>query len=102
MTTLYNPVLIESAEQAEALPIGTVAHHGQMAAVCTSEEPRPWVSGTLSWPHYVMVGWIALVPVTATIERMAAYAVMPDWDPERPEGQMATRYTTPWTPEEAK
>ena len=25
MTTLYKPVLIESAEQAEALPVGTVA-----------------------------------------------------------------------------
>ena len=25
MTTLYRPVLIESAEQAEALPVGTVA-----------------------------------------------------------------------------
>ena len=29
MTTLYRPILIESAEQAEALPVGTVASPGR-------------------------------------------------------------------------
>ena len=77
---IYVPRLIESAEQAEQLPIGTQR----------LQDGREGLA----------VGFTALVPVTATVERMAAYAVMPDWDPERPEGQMATRYTTPWTPEE--
>ena len=49
MTTLYKPVLIESAEQAEALPIGTIAARGSIAAVRVPEQTHdePWRSGVL-------------------------------------------------------
>ncbi|GLI30374.1 MULTISPECIES: hypothetical protein [Brachybacterium] len=79
MTTLYRPVLIESAEQAEALPVGTIALLGperpeafeNAAAVKvgpeeTSEGVPLWLvhsQGTADDAR--MVGWTALVPIEA-------------------------------------
>ena len=79
MTTLYKPVLIESAEQAEALPIGTVAidldSQGQprQASIrvscgwyCTGEvaaDGSPWLA-----PHDAMAGDYALAPIEAEEE----------------------------------
>ena len=79
MTTLYKPVLIESAEQAEALPIGTVTitpnEVGQVdqAAVrvrggwhstgVATEHGTPFL-----YPHPAVVGDTALVPIEAEEE----------------------------------
>lgn len=84
MTTLYRPVKITSAEQAEALPVGTVAHdrdHGTEPDLIpyVKVTPRFWVS---VWdvsddheldaygvcPNSHMVGDSALVPIEAEEE----------------------------------
>lgn len=81
--TLYRPVLIESAEQAEALPIGTVTitpnEVGQVdrAAVrvrggwhstgAANEHGTPFL-----YPHQAVVGDTALVPVEAEEETTGA------------------------------
>lgn len=106
MSTLYRPVLIESAEQAEALPEGTLAF--------APFEPDPelmdpeavgfrWANllvkyGDLweapgeggDWPmHELLVGWSALVPVEAE-EEGGERAIA--------EGEFISvaRYVTPW------
>ena len=95
MTTLYKPVLIESAEQAEALPVGTVAidldSQGQprQASIrvrcgwyCTGEveaDGSPWLA-----PHDVMAGDTALVPIEAEGEHVA------------PDAITYSRYVTAW------
>ena len=63
MTTLYKPVLIESVEQAEALPEATVAAH-------PDHWPREkfqsvWQECDGLWDNSAMVGWTALVPIEA-------------------------------------
>src|SRR5690625_2921513 len=108
MTTLYKPVLIESAEQAEALPVGTVAidldSQGQprQASIrvrcgwyCTGEAQRdgsPWLA-----PHGAMAGDDALVPIEAE-EGARAHPTRVE---ERPESashhpRQQPRYVTPW------
>ena len=49
MTTLYKPVLIETAEQAEALPEGTLARHAVGPAWTTPTRSARSV-GTCGWP----------------------------------------------------
>lgn len=63
MTVLYKPVLIESVEQAEALPDGTVVTHRKTW-------PREKVGHEFLPPDSIgpltpdqVVGWTALVPV---------------------------------------
>src|SRR5690606_30428244 len=78
MTTLYKPVLIESAEQAEALPEGTIATDGKRAAVQqrhTSHGGTPRVSWWITddqWdPYFIsekVVGWTALGSIEADEE----------------------------------
>lgn len=92
MTTLYKPVLIESAEQAEALSIGTVATRGAIAAVRVPEQThdKPWRSGVLGWAHVSAIGWTALVPIEAeeeTVERRKLCQKTPD---------VLRRYVTGW------
>src|SRR5690606_42025641 len=75
MTTLYKPVLIESAEPAEALPEGTIATDGKRAAVeqrHTSHRATPRVSWRVTddpWDPYFISekvdGSTALVPLPA-------------------------------------
>ena len=95
MTTLYRPVLIESVEQAEHLPVGTVAMHriGPGAAVRVGYG-LGWSMGgeEMSEHHSHMVGWTALVPIEA--EEEARHAIIRDSKPtgEQPE----TRLVTPW------
>ena len=97
MTTLYRPVLIETAEQAEALPIGTVATRGAIAAVRVPEQTHdePWRSGVLGWEHVSAIGWTALVPIEAEEDFQKAGGAsvydggMGAW-PDR------TRLVTPW------
>ena len=95
MTTLYKPVLIESAEQAEALPVGTVAidldSQGQprQASIrvrcgwyCTGEveaDGSPWLA-----PHDAMAGDYALAPIEAEEEHVA------------PDAITYSRYVTAW------
>lgn len=112
--TVLVPTLIETIEQAVSLPVGARI---KREPVDESDEGgvgyvQPFAQGirvlvvTQHGEEYVTAyqivheRWYHLVPVEATVERMAAYAVMPDWDPDRPEGRIATRLTTPWTPEE--
>ena len=92
MTTLYRPVLIESVEQAEHLPVGTVAMHriGPGAAVRVGYG-LGWSMGgeEMSEHHSHMVGWTALVPIEAekgtdTIQTGAEHFYT------------RTRYVTPW------
>ena len=94
MTTLYKPVLIESAEQAEALPEGTIMFLPAGPYVWTARDPggefldhygRPW--------HFENTQddepFTALVPIEAeegtdTIQTGAEHSYT------------RTRYVTPW------
>ena len=86
MTSLYKPVLIEYAEQAEALPEGTVLiredhfafqkHAGRFV----SADPHDFPTGA-AWE---VVGWTALVPVEAEEQHVA------------PDAITYTRYVTAW------
>ena len=122
MTTLYKPVLIESAEQAEALPIGTVSidfdSQGQpyQASIrvrggwyCTGEvaaDGSPWLAS-----HDVMAGDTALVPIEAEEEKRSVarhsgggqtnYNTEAAGNPGRMGEYIASlpvesRYVTPW------
>ena len=90
MTTLYKPVLIESAEQAEALPDGTIA--------TVEEGPAPYYKFDGRW-HWGAdggfaarspVGMTALVPIEAEEEHGAR------GDGEAEDFYLTRRYVTPW------
>ena len=66
MTTLYRPVLIESAAQAEALPDGTMAQHPEMWS--REKYEGRWHDGTAVRSAGEMTGWTALVPIEAEEE----------------------------------
>lgn len=74
MTILYRPVLIESAEQAEALPIGTVAidkpDTAPPSGACIKGSDGGWyeTGGPTPWEGEQMVGDTALVPIEAEEE----------------------------------
>ena len=92
MTTLYRPVLIESAEQAASLPQGTIAHRvlefestwetitqpevamkiGLNAWHSTAVDDDAW-----DWLDRHLVGWTALVPIEAEEETVLVYADEP-------------------------
>ena len=71
MTVIYVPRLIESAEQAEALPVGTYAKSEETAGTGTWYAPprvnigRGMWSGDDLYRCSDMVGWTALVPIEA-------------------------------------
>lgn len=90
MTTLYKPVLIESAEQAEALDDGTVLiredhfafqkHAGRFVSADPHDLPVAH-----AWE---VIGWTALVPIEARENRIKDYFFdRPGW---------MSRYVTPW------
>ena len=92
MTTLFKPVLIESAEQAEALPVGTVVKRARGSGIPEvaikyddDVDGESWL-GTLDryWSDHMMVGWTALVPVEAVEEHVA------------PDAITYSRYVTAW------
>ena len=96
MTTLYKPVLIETAEQAEALPEGTVAFqswgHGTTARTLTDGR---WITPSgAALPHSEVAGMQALVSIAAEEERRPAHW-MDAYYPVAPK-RMQTRYVTPW------
>lgn len=92
---LYREVLIESAEQAEALPIGTVAVLGPhedspMSFLRSDGNAPPWYASTDGDSHTSngeMVGCIALVPIEAEEETL--------WSGSR-HLYTQTRLVTPW------
>lgn len=125
MTTLYRAVLIESSEQAEALPDETMAYlirdDGAMDALAfrlagTDGDPRTWqmMNRFSIRTHDAMVGWTVLVPVEVKETRdegtgwivptafgpklMGAYLGSPDDTPAKRYTQ--TIWRTPWTPTE--
>lgn len=97
--TVYVPRLIESAEQAEALPTGTLARHSEGAGMDHAHKIAAmpglmgshWVSSMGVESNAAMVGWTALVPIEAeeeTLERRRFSQAVPD---------VLHRFTTPWT-----
>ena len=78
MTTIYAPRLIESAEQAEALPVGTVATFRGVCCgfeVAIRDQDGEWWDApggiTQKGPAYTdqtITGWTALVPIEAEVE----------------------------------
>lgn len=104
MTTIYVPRLIESAEQAEALPLFTIATIEDSPATGYPEVARKIVNGWRNRdlvdgriPHADMVGWTALVPIEAEEETREH----PTRVEERPESAylqpvQQVRYKTRW------
>lgn len=96
MTTLYRPVLIESAEQAEALPVGTLAKDGDLS-VAVKAEGGYWArtdvaDGLPMMGGSSMDGWTALVPIEAETDRLyPAGATLKNYDVPT-----HTRLVTPW------
>ena len=91
MTTLYRPVLIESAEQAEALPIGTVGHEPPHLYAYIKKARNYWrgTGDDAALTDYEMLPFTALVPIEAekgtdTIQTGAEHFYT------------RTRYVTPW------
>lgn len=110
MTTLYKPVLIESAEQAEALPIGTLAIlpdglcHRQILTK-TNNGPGPWEVDMHGYPHVALIGWTALVPIEAEEVHVTARGLLeldmhgrPDVNHDVADARpyRRTEYRTPW------
>lgn len=101
MTTLYKPVLIETVEQAEALPVGTVATDlgtSIVSAAVRTDVGLGWfVSGDeMTDMHEHLVGWTALVPIEAEEETRDHPGIMLPTDPPRHPQQ--TRLVTTWEP----
>lgn len=94
MTTLYRPLLIETAEQADALPSGTVATYGQGVTKLTAHRVGKAGRSLDAWmvmdevvSHADMTGWTALVPIDVEVEHI------------RESGgrrRQKTLYVTPW------
>ena len=89
MTTLYKPVLIESAEQAEALPVGTTVTHPDYWPREKGNLRGSWEGPGDAMRNAEMVGFTALVPIEAkegtdTIQTGAEHFYT------------RARYVTPW------
>ena len=105
MTTLYRHILIESAEQAEALPDGTIA--------TVEEDPAPYYKFDGRW-HWGAdggfaarspVGMTALVPIEAEEVHVTARGLLeldmhgrPDVNHDVADARpyRRTEYRTPW------
>ena len=99
MTVIYRPVLIESVEQAESLPVGTIAapmyEDGPdfvYALVRREETCEPWCDsdGSHARGHGDLDGFVALVPIEAEEETCSIQTrgqAAPEW---------RTRLVTPW------
>ena len=91
MTTLYRPVLIESAEQAEALPVGTVGHEPPHLYAYIKKARNYWrgTGDDVALTDYEMPPFTALVPIEAEEEMDTDYYTGGDGSPVR-------RLVTPW------
>lgn len=96
MTLLYKPVLIETAEQAEALPIGTVAFdESRMRGPLLKEADDYWFGDrSRDNEEVAYFGWTALVPIEAEEEFGAGGDGMDE------DFHLTRRLVTPWTPTE--
>ena len=70
MTTLFKPVKIESAEQAEALPVGTVGHEPPHLYAYIKKARNYWrgTGDDAALTDYEMLPFTALVPIEAAEE----------------------------------
>ena len=93
MTTLYKPVLIETAEQAEALPFGTVAISEKFAPEVFVKDGDSWMGthgpGEFTNESAVGARLEALVPIEAEEEHDTDCVDVPGGRPIR-------RLVTPW------
>lgn len=104
MTALYRPVLIESSEQAEALPLFTIATIEDSPATGYPEVARKIVNGWRNRdlidgriPHAEMIGWTALVPIEAEEETRPDTSAIRPWGETTPDPlPEQTRYVTRW------
>ena len=99
MTTLYKPVLIESAEQAEALPEGTIITHADNYP--QEKFGGLWGrEGNSSASLAEEEGWTALVPIEAEEESTREFrGSNGTWHMTSPvdvHESPHTRYVTPW------
>lgn len=95
MTTLYRPVLIETAEQAEALPIGTVIHRNigdrtETGSRANIPDGSTFDGGFARWTSEAAIGWTALVPIEAEEESGAK------GDGVDEDFHLVRRFVTPW------
>ncbi|WP_270409512.1 hypothetical protein [Brachybacterium paraconglomeratum] len=104
MTALYRPVLIESAEQAESLPDGTLAHghwpdrqygDGLVKKIGGAWMPKSVTEIGLA-PSDALVGWTALVPIEAEEERVGWGFCTPGCERTLHSHYPRTRLVTPW------
>ena len=102
MTTLYRTILIESAEQAEALPIGTVGHEPPHLYAYIKKARNYWrgTGDDAALTDYEMLPFTALVPIEADEELQRTYATPASTFPglSWPEQHDAwrRRLVTPW------
>ena len=99
MTTIYVPRLIESAEQAEALPVGTVGHEPPHLYAYIKKARNYWrgTGDDAALTDYEMLPFTALVPIEAEEETREH----PTRVEERPESAylqpvQQVRYKTRW------
>ena len=99
MTSLYKPVLIEYAEQAEALPVGTVGHEPPHLYAYIKKARDYWrgTGDDEALTDYEMLPFTALVPIEAEEETREH----PTRVEERPESAylqpvQQVRYKTRW------
>ena len=99
MTTLYKPVLIESAEQAEALPVGTVGHEPPYLYAYIKKARNYWrgTGDDAALTDYEMLPFAALVPIEAEEEtREHPYRVEERVGYVYHQPVQQVRYKTPW------
>ena len=86
MTVIYVPRLIESAEQAEALPVGTVGHEPPHLYAYIKKARNYWrgTGDDVALTDYEMPPFTALVPIEAEEEHVA------------PDAGAYSRYVTAW------
>lgn len=89
---LYRPILIESAEQAEALPVGTTVTHPDYWPREKGNLLGSWEGPGDAMQNAEMVGFTALVPIEADEERQQ----WPDTSQSPPEELIIARLVTPW------
>lgn len=109
MTILYKPVLIESAEQAETLPLNTMAISADgVDPAIRKEDGWRGIFGDPPYSHAEMVSDYALVPIEAEEEWTVGHDG-PAWAPgteewarefqtHEPGRRLFRRSTTPWEP----
>lgn len=75
MSTLYKPVKIETAEQAESYPLGTVAAASFDYSRERSVDGWAESENGRAYSHDEMIGFVAFVPVKAVAETVSPDAV---------------------------